>query len=282
MVERTERLAEILQDAMLIAEDSRDPRLLRHLHAARSSLRAWIDASAAIRVDVLAARVFVHGKPAPFTPAELALVIALTLDTSGIGREALAEMLYPGHLPGRSTSVIKVYVHRARRRVGSDGFIRYERGRYRLGDEVDVDVDRLAHEVLRLRLTSEPLSEDMRDRLEQFRTRLTEGRPPFVLEWEWFEETERKLCELARDVTVLLAKDALSRDRYERAIAFAHELARLDPLDELAPEIAIRSFLLAGNRTSAVLEYRKYALVLEREIAAMPPEGLRALLETRT
>ncbi len=99
-----------------------------------------------------------------------------------------------------------------------------------------------------------------------------------MLEWPWFDETEQHLRQLGHDVTVLLARDALRRDHYERTIELASEIAREDPMDEAAAEIAIKAFLLAGNRTAAVLEYRRYASVLRREIDCRPSDDLRALV----
>ena len=76
-----------------------------------------------------------------------------------------------------------------------------------------------------------------------------------------------------------MARDALQQERYERAIDLAMELVREDPLDEVAAEVAIRAFLLAGNRTAAVLEYRRYASALRREIDSPPSDDLRALVD---
>ena len=99
-----------------------------------------------------------------------------------------------------------------------------------------------------------------------------------MLEWPWFDDVERRLRDLGHDLTLVLARDALRQERYERAIDLALELVREDPLDEVAAEVAIRAFLLAGNRTAAVLEYRRYASTLRREADIRPSDDLRALV----
>ncbi|HTD34378.1 MAG TPA: hypothetical protein VK665_11995, partial [Candidatus Elarobacter sp.] len=191
MIERTERLAELLHDAILIAERSRDNALLRHLHDARLSLSdAAHDAS--VRVDLLSGRVFAGGAPVALSRAELAVMIALALHERGVPRELLAEDLYPDADPAAAGSTLKVNVHRVRRRIGSRGVIEYHGGRYRLGDEVDVELPRIEAEVRRAHLDS-AWSDELRERLERLRQRILDGRPAFLVEWPWFDEAERRL-----------------------------------------------------------------------------------------
>lgn len=281
MIQRTERLTQLLQDAMLIAEQSRDRALLRHLRGARLSLHDSTQPDIPIRVDLLSGRVFSHGLPVPLSRAELAVVIAVSLNERGVSREMLAEDLYPGTDVLAAGNVLKVNVHRVRRRIGSADVIRYSSGRYVLGEIVDVELPRLEVELRRFAI-DETLSIERCDRLENLRQRVLDGRPTFVLEWAWFDGVEQRLRELGREITLVLARDALRKERYERAIELATELVHDDPLDEVAAEFAIRAFLFAGNRTAAVLEYRRYASALRREIDSRPSEGLRSLVGDQT
>jgi DNA-binding SARP family transcriptional activator len=277
MIERTERLAQLLHDAILIAETSRDDTLIRHLRGARFALRDEAHHSA-VRIDLLSGRVLARGVPVALSKAELAVVIALALHERGVPRDLLTDELYPDAEPLAAGKSLKVNVHRVRRRIGSADVIRYAAGRYGLGDEVDVELPRIEAEVRRAQLEPE-LSSELRDRLERLRQRIRDGRPAFVLEWAWFDEVERRLTELGRLLALILARDALRRKRFERAIDLATELVHDDPLDENAAEIAIRALLEAGDRTAALLEYRRYASVLRREIQTNPSDGLRALVE---
>lgn len=279
MLNAIDRLDGLLADAVQIAEMTSDRRLLAHLHEAQGSILATRATAAPIRVDVLAGRVFFRGLPVPFTPAELAVIMALAQTEVGLGREALADLLYPDYDITRSANILKVSVHRARKRISVDDFICVNRGRLMLGANVDVDVRRLVRELGFLRARAGPLTEDERQSMERLRIRLADGRPPIMLQWSWFEDTERNLQWAAHDVTVLLAEDALLEREYQRAITLAHALAQLDPLDELAAEVAIRAFLLAGNHTAAVLEYRHYESILGRAAEASPSPRLRALID---
>src|ERR1700681_1173308 len=237
MIERTERLSQLLHDAILIAESSRERAVLRHLRGARLSLQDSAEADVPVRVDLLSGRVFARGVPIPLSRSELAVVIALSLTERGAQREILAEDLYPGTDPAAASNTLKVNVHRVRRRIGSADVIRYASGRYILGEAVDVELPRLEVELRHLQLEG-ALTLERRDRLERLRQRVLDGRPAFVLEWPWFDEVEQRLRELGRTITLVLARDALCLGRYERAIDLAMEIVREDPLDEVAAEIA--------------------------------------------
>ncbi len=276
MIQRTERLAELLQDAILIAEQSRDRGVLRHLRGARLSLEEAVPNDAPVKLDLLSGRVFLRGVPVAISRAELAVLIALSLNERGVPRETLADELYPHTDAAAAANTLKVNVHRVRRRVGSSDAIRFSGGRYTLGEIVDVELPRIEAELRRLQL-DESLPEERCDRLERLRQRILDGRPAFVLEWSWFDDVEQRLRELGREIALILARDALRKDRYERAIDLATELVQEDPLDEIAAEVAIRAFLSAGNRTAAVLEYRRYASARRRE-DGLGADGLRALV----
>ena len=280
MVERTARLAELLKDAILMAEERPEPDLLTHLREAQSRLRVADEASAPVLVQLVSGRVFLQGLPIALRPRELALVIALALHERGVHRDILKEDLYP-ELDGHSAvNALKVLVHRVRRRIGCMDVIRFDAGTYRFGDTVAVDLPFIENRLRRFSVAN-GIEADERDEIVRLRNRLLDGRPAFVLEWEWFDDVERRLRDMARDVGVILGYDALRREQYQRAIDLATELAREDPLDEVATEIAIKGLMLAGNRTAALLEYRRFMSVLRREGAPEPSREIRDLFDER-
>jgi DNA-binding SARP family transcriptional activator len=276
VIARIEQLDDLLQDAIVVAEVSQH-EVLRHLIEARSVLRSNGRQQRPLRVEVVSARVFAHGVPVAVPRSELALILALAIRRRDLNREALIEDLYPNLDDHRAYNTLKVTVHRVRRRLGTDEAIRYESRTLSLGDNVDVDLPRLEQEMTRVRLEVE-LCREQRDYLERVRRRIVNGRPSFCLEWPWFEETERRLNDVARDIAALLASDALRNGHHQRAIDLALELARDDPSDEIAAEIAIRAFLLAGNRTAATLEYRRYSSELQRDGGQRPSHEINALI----
>ena len=277
MVERTERLAQLLQDAILIAETSQHDGVLRHLRGARLSLVDVVRTSVPISIDLLSGRVFARGLPVPLSRSELALVTMLAVHTRGLHRELIAENLHPDAEPISAVNAVKVSVHRTRRRLGAIDVIRYHEGRYTLGERVDVELPRLEGELRGLRVEAS-LTSEQRDRFEQVRQRVLDGRPAFMLEWPWFDDTEQRLRNLGRELCTSLARDAVHAENYQRALDLAAELVRDDPLDETAAELAIRACLLAGNRAAAILEYRRYASALRVELDSNPSSDLRALV----
>gem|GEM_PF-2088267 len=278
MTHGIERLTELLRDAILIAETSRKDAVLRHLRGARISLQESNPAHVPIRVDLLSGRVLKDDVPVAFSRAEAAVVMALALNERGVPRELLAEDLFPNADPVAAGNALKVNVHRARRRIGSKHVIRYDAGRYVLGDGVDVELRRFQAELRHLRL-DELLSAEQHDRLTRVRRRIVAGRPEYMLEWPWFDEAERRLRELGRDLTLILARDALRKEQYESAIDLAMELVHEDPLDEISSEFATRACHDAGNRTGATLEFQRYAFVAQGWNVHRSVDA-RALLET--
>jgi DNA-binding SARP family transcriptional activator len=278
VLDYSDRLSELLGDAILLAEASRDESVLRHLCGAQVSLRESRCADVPIRIDLLSGRVFAHGVPVPLSRAELALTLALALNARDMPRDVLADTLYPDADPVAAVNAVKVNVHRVRRRLSTRDVICQHDSRYALGPAVDVDLPRLEREVRMLRFEHQ-LTSSVRNRLEDVRRRVRAGRPGFMLEWNWFDDAERRLRAFTRDLTALLARDALNAEQYQVALDLATELTHDDPLDETGPETAIRAFLLAGNHAAAVLEYRRYASTLRREVNVHPSKSLRALVD---
>lgn len=272
-------LLPLLYEALALAQDARDPDLARLLHDVCAATLQRVAGEDPIRVDLLAGRMSLHGRPVRLTPAEFAVVAALALNDRGISRDALAELLYPDVDSRRAANTLKVYVHRVRRQAGDLDVIRHEGGRYALRGLPQVDLVACESAVRAHRLTRRELCDKERARLARFQRRLRRGRPAFMQEWDWFESVERRLCDLTHDVTVLLARDALRRGDLERAAALAAELAGDDPADEAAAEMSIRAFLGAGDTGAALAEYRRYAVALRSELGCAPSAELRSLIE---
>jgi DNA-binding SARP family transcriptional activator len=279
VIERVERLNQLLHDAILLAEAPRDNPVARHLRSARLSLHEMRDGEDVVSVDVLSGRVFAKGVPIVLARSELALMFALAVHgRAGAPRELLAEDLYPDSPRESALGAMKVAVHRVRRRIGFHDVIRYVDRRLVLGERVDVELPRIEKEV-HAALVADTLEGSQRDRFARLRQRMLDGRPAFLLEWPWFDECEARVRDLAQQISLALARDALRREEYQLAIDYASDLMHADPLDESASEIAIRAFILAGDRTAAILEYHRYASVLRRDSDSRPSQSLRALVD---
>ena len=76
-----------------------------------------------------------------------------------------------------------------------------------------------------------------------------------------------------------IAARALRAGDHVRALAIAHALTRLDPLDEAARQIAISAHIAANDRGAAILEYRGYRELLRSELDVEPSADLLRILE---
>jgi DNA-binding SARP family transcriptional activator len=269
-------LTEALREAIASAENAHEHRSLAHLHAARNALYETSDDSP-VRVDMLCGRVFGPNGPIALTRAELALVTLLAINEHGLSREELADVLYPDADAVRGSNAVKVAIHRARRRVGVPGAICRRGARYMLDSAVDVELRRIERRC-RASHGTPALDRAVREDLEALQVRLIASRPAFMLGWSWFDATERRLRDLYREVTIVLARDAMRTDRLERAIELASELTDADPLDEEAAELGIRAFLRLGDRSSALFAYQRYATHMRHELSLSPPSAISALL----
>ncbi|HYW54011.1 MAG TPA: BTAD domain-containing putative transcriptional regulator [Dongiaceae bacterium] len=279
MIDRAVRLDQLLHDAILLADGPRDDAVARHLRSARLSLHEMQRSQDLVVVDVLSGRVFSNGLPVPLARTELALMFALALHgPAGAPREVLAEDLYPGHPLEGALPALKVIVHRVRRRIGCHSVIRHAHRRLALGERVQLELPEIEKDV-HAALVSPALDDLQRERFSRLRHRMLDGRPTFLLEWPWFDDCETRVRDLSEQISVVLARDALRREAYQEAVDYASDLTRSDPLNESAAEIAIRALLLAGDRIAAILEYRRYASVLRREVDSRPPQSLRELVD---
>ena len=276
MLDRQEGLAQLLHDAIAAAEVApMDVEVLVHLRSAWTSLRPRVPAFG-VRVDALSGGAFSGDQLIELSPSETACVIALALSGRSALREVIAERLYPDAHPANAANALKVTVHRVRRRIGRADVIRYVCGRYSLAPWVHVD---LPLEMPACRYDArQPFPDAERVRLESLRARLAAGRPECALYWEWFDDTERRLRELEREVSIALARDALWSGRYSTAIELAHGLLRDDPLDESAADVILQSFVEAGDRMQAAAFYRRYDALVMDETGSPPSDELRRIV----
>jgi DNA-binding SARP family transcriptional activator len=268
-------LLHLIDEAARAADTVADTALGDALDDAReAALRAFTDAPE-VFVDLLACRVYARRRIVPISRTELQLLCLLALHPRGLAPESLADVLHPD-ITSSERGVVRVDVHRLRRRLGVSNAVEYHDGRYVLGPVVSVDLPRVEATVRRMR--SATLDDGDRALLEGYADRFTEGRPPCTREWPWFEPVDVHLQRLGRDIDVILAQDALQQGNVNRTLTLAHRLNIEDPLDETAREIAIRALLQIGDRAAAIFEYRRYRELLRRELAEEPSIMLRNLL----
>jgi DNA-binding SARP family transcriptional activator len=186
-------------------------------------------------------------------------------------------LLWPELDEYAARNALSVCLHRLRQHLGNEQAIVRTKDGYTLNDDVRVDLWEIDRTVGVLR--SRPaLGDTERRRLSIIYERLRARRPERMTQWEWFEATERHICELRLEVAHRLASDALSHGNSRRALELAEEMIGYDPCDEAARYIAITAHLAAGDRGAAMRQYRQYRETLLAELDCEPSDEIKHLV----
>jgi len=96
---------------------------------------------------------------------------------------------------------------------------------------------------------------------------------------EWTLLTRERLARQTLSLLHILAEAYEERGEYERAQAFAHKQLELEPWDESAHQLLMRTLALGGHRNSALAQYEKYRILLSEELNVEPSVGTKSLYE---
>ena len=210
-------------------------------------------------------------------PREFALLLFLAMRSHPCRTEEIAEALWPASRPNCSTNV-RVYVSRLRQRCGNAEIIASERGMYRLAQNVDVDLLHIERTIARAR--SAPASDfsGIDAELAAILERLMSAPRRALDDFEWYAPVRVRIEDMAREAATILARRALARNEPNAALAYAQKVVERDPCDEPAREAVVRAYLAAGDRASALREFRTYRKVLAAELGAEPSAALQDLV----
>lgn len=235
------------------------------------------DETPMLQVALCDGSVRANGIEISLTERELALLVALSVRREVVPRSRLADMLWPELDEYAARNALSVCLHRLRQHLGTEEPIVRTKGGYALheGARVDLwDIDRIVAAA-----RSRPgLSDADRNALRDVHVQLRSRRPERMLQWEWFESTERHMNELRLEVAQRLAHDALRSGDAPRALALAEEMIAYDPCDETARHIAISAHLSIGDRGAALRQYRQYRDTLLAELQVEPSSELKTLV----
>jgi DNA-binding SARP family transcriptional activator len=239
--------------------------------------RERIERVAMLEVQLTDGRVHSAGKVVALSERELALLVALALRREVVARSRLADILWPDLDDYSSRNALSVCLHRLRAHLGNDRAIVRSGDGYALHSDVRVDLWDIDRAVAALRARS-ALSESDRHLMMDMYERLSARRPDRMLQWDWFEATERHIIELRLEVAARLAREALSHGEPRRALELAQEMISHDPCDEAARHIAITAHVAIGDRGAALRQYRQYRDILAQELQAEPSAELKHLV----
>lgn len=171
-------------------------------------------------------------------------------------RPYIAGTLWPTSTEPRAQASLRAAVLRSRQAV--PGLLDAGRATVALAADVTVDVHELLH-------VTENGHGDTADP-ERTMALLVAGEllPGWYEDWVLFEK--ERLQHVRLRALESLAQRQLAAGRADLALAAALEAVTIEPLRESAHALTIRAHLLAGNRSAAVREYRRYKASLEREL----------------
>src|SRR5688572_30010627 len=78
-----------------------------------------------------------------------------------------------------------------------------------------------------------------------------------------------------------LTEEAAERNDHKATIRYAQRIIELEPTDEAAVRVQVGAQLGVGDRAAAVRAYRRWAEVLEHDVAVPPGEALRGIYQQR-
>ncbi len=285
------RFDEHMRQAINLAERCDSPRLVAAVysiadrkseHGMLTTFISRLERERVERVPILEVHltdgeVLSAGRAVALSERELALLVALSVRRETVPRARLADLLWPELDEYAARNALSVCLHRLRNHLGNDQAIVRAKDGYALHDDVRVDLWDIDRTIAAMR--SRPaLSESERNLLIAMYDKLRARRPDRMLQWEWFETTERHISELRLEVAARLAKDALSHGEPHRALKLAEEMIGYDACDEAARQIAITAHLATGDRSAALRQYRQYRDVLAAELQVEPSNEIKHLV----
>jgi DNA-binding SARP family transcriptional activator/tetratricopeptide (TPR) repeat protein len=249
-----------------------------------------------VRLRLLGALEVEHaGRPAQFPRRASAVLAAFLVLRRGspVGREELAEALWPEAAPGASRNRFDVALNGARQVLepgaparGPFQVLLTEAGLCRLvPGHLGVDVEefeRLAEacEPFLARLVRAPWSAgpalsraeaaSARPRLESALGAYGGDLMPGVSRWEWVEAERERLRERHHRLLLGAGEVELALGCNERAAAIAERVLAADPLQEAALRLRLRALVAGGAPAAAARIYRDFAARLARDLDAEP------------
>jgi DNA-binding SARP family transcriptional activator len=234
--------------------------------------------SARSAICLFTGNAFSDDREVALSDGEFAVAAALALNRRARSREEWCERLWPDRDPESAARLLKVYVHRIRAKFGFPGVIETHGNAYRLGHDVAVDLESL--ETLARTPASRELDPDALRSVQRAFAGFESQRYARLRLLEDYAEVERRLTVTAVELGRLLVHHALLGDDHGRALAIAEGLAALDPYDEVAAELLIRTHVGLGRHDAASRSFRNFCRTLHDELDLPPPPHLSYLLQT--
>jgi hypothetical protein len=146
-----------------------------------------------VHVLVLEGAVEFDGKKVHISPKEFQLFALLAMSDAALDTEALCDALWPGATLDRGAAALRVYVSRARRRIGDRACIEIEHGRYRAASFVHTDLEQI--ETALRRVPARPSHSEI-SRALRWWFALIAGPPAFLIDLPAFSSLNARVNDL--------------------------------------------------------------------------------------
>lgn len=221
-------------------------------------------------------RVSRDGKPVGFeTRKAVALLAHLALAERPRSREALCELLYPGHDPDRARGALRRTLSTLRTGIGEQWIdTAGDSVALSRGPGLAIDVERF-----RTLVAEDAGREQLDEAVGLFNGEFLEGfslrDSPDFDGWQLNEAgaLRRELAAALRR----LVEQLVARGDIEQAVPRARQWLALDPLHEPAHRELIRLYAWTGDRAAALEQYRTCVRTLNQELGVSPLEETAAL-----
>ncbi len=242
----------------------------------RRVLRAREPAQPRLVLELLAGRVTLNAMPVHLTEREFAFLAFIATAPGAPTRDRIGEALWEHLDPKEWGNNLKVTLSRVRSKLGSFDAILSADGSYRLSPAVEVDLRR-AEGLVRERRTPS-LDAQTRQAMAAILAAHRSGATASYERFSWAQPMLARIHGIVCTAGAMLAEDAIAHLRFDEALAFAGQVAAVDPYDEAACEVVIRVLLARGDVNAARREFRRYAAALAEELDAEPSARLVALV----
>jgi SARP family transcriptional regulator, regulator of embCAB operon len=251
---------------------------MRVVRCVTKSHNAGMNTGERIEINLFGGTVLRGRTETRLSDGEFAVVAQMAFNGNAASRDEWCDVLWPDRDAESAARLLKVFVHRIRTKLATQDVIE-TRGRcYRIGAGVRVDMHSLEHLVRKhtsgaFRCDDAQLA-NMQRAFEGFVAR---GYLRLAL-LETFDQVERRLIATGIELGRALVADALARHDGTRALALAEALAGIDPYDDVAAELLIRTHLELGRLDAAARSFRSFCRTLSEELNVAPPRHLAQLV----
>lgn len=228
------------------------------------------------------AMVLIDGKPSVWQTQSVRELFFYFLKTrKPLTKEQIGETLWPSkYAPAQLNLRFKNEIYRLRKATGQNT-IRYENDLYRFNYDIDYEYDVEDFEAF---IAKAKNAQDAQQKIifYQKATNLVQG--PYLNDVysDWAIEERRRLEQIYLKALYELADLYLKDGQLENAINICEKAIQIDPSEEKAYEIAMKTYYKLGQRASIIHIYQRYTETMKKQYDLQPSKEMEDLYQKLT